>query len=88
MVGSSANEQGAINYFMSGMQKLRAEAKPLYDIEADVQVASGSYIHWEMINMYQSIHNFLIKISPKDSNSTSYLLVNAHYDSVPGGPGE
>ncbi|XP_037808187.1 endoplasmic reticulum metallopeptidase 1 [Lucilia sericata] len=87
VVGSSANEQGAIKYFMSYVQKLKSEAKDLYDIEADVQIASGSYCHWSMVNMYQSIQNFLIKIGPKGYNGTSYLLVNSHYDTVPFGPG-
>lgn len=87
-LGSTANEQGAIKYFMSYVQKLKSEANPIYEIEADVQISSGSYIHWEMINMYQSIQNFIIKINAKGCNSTSYLLVNSHYDSVPGGPGK
>lgn len=87
VVGSSANEQGAIKYFMSYVQKLKSESKNVHEIEADVQIASGSYIHWDMINMYQSIQNFIIKISPKNYNGTSYLLVNSHYDSVPSGPG-
>ncbi|XP_037952372.1 endoplasmic reticulum metallopeptidase 1-like [Teleopsis dalmanni] len=87
VVGSAANEQGVVKYFMSKMQKLRSEVLSTYEIEADVQVASGSYVHWEMVNMYQSIQNFVIKVSPKGTNSTSYLLVNSHYDSVPGGPG-
>lgn len=87
VVGSSANEKGAIKYFLSYVQKLKSEAKDIYEIEHDVQVASGSYIHWKMINMYQSIQNFIIKIGPKGYNGTSYLLVNSHYDSVPFGPG-
>lgn len=87
VVGSSANEEGAIKYFMNYVQKLKSEAKDIYEIEADVQIASGSYVHWEMINMYQSIQNFVIKIGPKNYNGTSYLLVNSHYDSVPFGPG-
>ncbi|XP_030375114.1 endoplasmic reticulum metallopeptidase 1 isoform X2 [Scaptodrosophila lebanonensis] len=87
VVGSRANELGAVKFFTGSVQKMRADLGSVFDIEADVQVASGSYIHWEMINMYQSIQNYVVKISPKDSNSTSYLLVNSHYDSVPGGPG-
>lgn len=83
MVGSDANEKDTIKYFMKYFQKLKSEAKPIHDIEYDVQIASGSYVHWEMVNMYQSIQNFIIKIGAKNSNSTSYLLVNSHYDSVP-----
>lgn len=87
VVGSVANEYGAIKYFKNYVQKLKSEAKDLYEIEADVQIASGSYCHWQMVNMYQNIQNFVIKLSPKGYNGTSYLLVNSHYDSVPFGPG-
>ncbi|CAD7014585.1 endoplasmic reticulum metallopeptidase 1 isoform X2 [Ceratitis capitata] len=87
VVGSAANEKGAIEYFQEYLTKLKAEANPIYDIEGDVQLASGSYCHWDMVNMYQGIQNFVIKIGLKDTNSTSYLLVNSHYDSVPHGKG-
>ncbi|XP_061401284.1 endoplasmic reticulum metallopeptidase 1 [Musca vetustissima] len=87
VVGSDANEKGAIKYFHAYVQKLKSEAKDVYEIETDVQIASGSYVHWEMVNMYQNIQNFVIKIGPKGYNGTSYLLVNCHYDSVPSGPG-
>uniref|UniRef100_A0A0K8UDN5 Endoplasmic reticulum metallopeptidase 1 n=1 Tax=Bactrocera latifrons TaxID=174628 RepID=A0A0K8UDN5_BACLA len=87
VVGSKANEEGAIKYFQNYVTTLKAEANPIYDIESDIQLASGSYCHWNMVNMYQGIQNFIIKIAPKESNSTSYLLVNSHYDSVPHGKG-
>uniref|UniRef100_A0A0A1WQ19 FXNA-like protease n=1 Tax=Zeugodacus cucurbitae TaxID=28588 RepID=A0A0A1WQ19_ZEUCU len=87
VVGSRANEEGAIKYFQNYVAKLKAEANPIYEIESDIQLASGSYCHWNMVNMYQGIQNFVIKIAPKETNSTSYLLVNSHYDSVPHGKG-
>jgi len=89
VVGSKQNEQAAIRLFMTNLDKVRSEkTNSMFTIETDIQVASGSYIHWEMINMYQSIQNFIVKLSPKNSNSSSYLLVNSHFDSVPSGPGE
>ncbi|XP_036331812.1 endoplasmic reticulum metallopeptidase 1 isoform X2 [Rhagoletis pomonella] len=87
VVGSEANEQNAIKYFQRKLKDLQAGANPALEIEGDVQLASGSYCHWDMVNMYQGIQNFLIKIGPKDTNSTSYLLVNSHFDSVPHGKG-
>ncbi|XP_043948246.1 endoplasmic reticulum metallopeptidase 1 [Drosophila biarmipes] len=85
VVGSRQNEMAALKMLSQKMQKIRSASAN--DIEVDVQVASGSYVHWSMVNMYQSIQNIVVKISPKGSNSTTYLLVNSHYDSVPAGPG-
>jgi len=85
VVGSRQNEMAALKLLSQKMQKIRSGSAN--DIEVDVQVASGSYVHWSMVNMYQSIQNIVVKISPKGSNSTTYLLVNSHYDSVPAGPG-
>ncbi|KAI9578034.1 hypothetical protein GQX74_013928 [Glossina fuscipes] len=87
VVGSVENEVMTIAYLKEQFRKLKDEAKSFYKIEYDLQVASGSYIHWKMINSYQGVQNFIIKIGPKNTNSTSYLLVNSHFDSVPRGPG-
>nr|XP_036668983.1 endoplasmic reticulum metallopeptidase 1 isoform X2 [Drosophila suzukii] len=85
VVGSRQNEMAALKLLSQKMQKIRSGSAN--EIEVDVQVASGSYVHWSMVNMYQSIQNIVVKISPKGTNSTTYLLVNSHYDSVPAGPG-
>ncbi|XP_067630290.1 endoplasmic reticulum metallopeptidase 1 isoform X2 [Eurosta solidaginis] len=87
VVGSIANEQNSVKYFQKQLKILNADIHSVHNIEADVQLASGSYCHWDMVNMYQGIQNVVIKIAPKHSNSTSYLLVNSHYDSVPHGKG-
>jgi len=60
----------------------------IYEMEVDVQRASGAYLHWEMINMYQAVQNVIVKLSTKSSNSTSYLLINSHYDTKPGSVGK
>ncbi|XP_034477899.1 endoplasmic reticulum metallopeptidase 1 [Drosophila innubila] len=87
VVGSRENELEAVGIISSRMRTLRAERSAVHDIEIDVQVASGSYIHWGAVNMYQSIQNIVVKISPKDSKSKTWVLVNSHYDTVPAGPG-
>ncbi|XP_068145512.1 endoplasmic reticulum metallopeptidase 1 [Drosophila tropicalis] len=87
VVGSKQNEMGAVKILSTRMNKWRTDSSPIHDIEVDIQVASGAYVHWSMVNMYQSIQNIVVKVSPKGTNSTNYLLVNSHYDSVPAGPG-
>lgn len=88
VVGSEANEIKTIQFLYKAISEIKSQMdKSVWDIEVDTQIASGSYIHWEMVNMYQSIQNFVVKLSPKNTNSTSYLLLNSHSDSVPGGVG-
>jgi len=87
VVGSRENELDAVNVISSRMRTLRAELGSVHDIEIDVQIASGSYVHWEAVNMYQSIQNIVVKVSPKGSKSNTWVLVNSHYDTVPAGPG-
>ncbi|KAL9913118.1 endoplasmic reticulum metallopeptidase 1 isoform 4-T4 [Glossina fuscipes fuscipes] len=77
----------AINSDRKAIDPLLRHSQIIEDIDDETKVASGSYIHWKMINSYQGVQNFIIKIGPKNTNSTSYLLVNSHFDSVPRGPG-
>lgn len=87
VVGSRENELEAVTVIGSRMRTLRAELGSVHDIEVDVQVASGSYVLWEGLNMYQSVQNIVVKVSPKGSKSNTWVLVNSHYDTVPAGPG-
>ncbi|XP_065367014.1 endoplasmic reticulum metallopeptidase 1 [Calliphora vicina] len=87
VVGSVANEVTAVEFLKNEIAKIQQQASEYFQFEVDVQEATGSYMHWTMINMYQSIQNVVVKLSAKDSTSDNYLLINSHYDSVPGSPG-
>lgn len=87
VVGSVANEVTTVNFLLDEVAKIRAQASDYFEFEIDVQEATGSYVHWSMINMYQSIQNVIVKLSAKGSTTDNYLLMNSHYDSVPGSPG-
>lgn len=88
VVGSPANEQVAVHFLLSEISKIKEEARlDLFDIEEDVQVATGNYVLWKMVNYYQCIQNVVVKVKRKDSTSTSSLLINSHFDSVPGSSG-
>lgn len=83
LVGTAANEQSAVQFLITKIEKIIAEAREdLYDIEYDIQEATGSYVIFDMVNSYQSIQNVIVKFSTKESNSTNYLLINSHYDTV------
>lgn len=87
VVGSMANEESAVEFLRAEVAKVESEMSDLLEIEVDVQQASGAYMHWEMVNMYQGIQNVVVKLSEKNSTNENYLLINSHYDSVPGSPG-
>ncbi|KAH8300216.1 hypothetical protein KR044_011587, partial [Drosophila immigrans] len=88
VVGSAANEQVAVQMLLGEISDIIAGSRrDLYDIEKDVQIASGNYLLWSMVNVYQSVQNVVVKLSPKNANSSAALLINSHFDSVPGSSG-
>lgn len=88
VVGSPPNEQSAVQFLLTEIRKIVGDSRTdLYDIEHEVQVTSGNYVIWKMVNVYQSIQNVVVKLTPRGTNSTSSLLINSHYDTVPGSSG-
>ncbi|KAL5289338.1 hypothetical protein ACFFRR_009467 [Megaselia abdita] len=88
VVGSDANEVKTIQLLTNIVNDIRLKSRTdLYDIEVDIQRTTGNYMHWEMVNMYRGLQNFVIKFSPKNVTTESYLLINSHFDSKPGSPG-
>ncbi|XP_034130769.1 endoplasmic reticulum metallopeptidase 1 isoform X1 [Drosophila guanche] len=87
VVGSDGNENKTVQFLLKELQLIQENLLDEYfDMEIDLQIVSGSYIHWTMVNMYQGVQNIVIKLSPKNSSSDSYLLVNSHFDSKPTSP--
>nr|XP_017002688.2 endoplasmic reticulum metallopeptidase 1 [Drosophila takahashii] len=88
VTGSYANEVTTVQFLVNEAEKIRAEMRSdLYDIEIDVQSPTGGYVFIDMVNMYQGIHNVIVKLSSKSSQSENYLLLNSHFDSKPTSPG-
>ena len=87
LTGTVENEIHAVQFLLQEIDKIKANARlDLYDIEVDVQYSSGQFMLWGMATSYHNISNVIVKISAKNSNSDSYLLVNSHYDSEVGSP--
>ncbi|EDV35715.1 uncharacterized protein Dana_GF12336 [Drosophila ananassae] len=87
VVGSFNNENKTVQYLLNELALIKEQVLDDYfDIEIDHQQVSGSYIHWTMVNMYQGVQNLVIKLSPKNCTSDTYLLVNSHFDSKPTSP--
>ncbi|XP_037717354.1 endoplasmic reticulum metallopeptidase 1-like isoform X2 [Drosophila subpulchrella] len=88
VVGSIANEVTTVAFLLNEVEKIRGEMRSdLFDLEVDVQQPSGSYVVGTMTSIYQGIQNVVVKLSTASSNSSSYLLINSHFDSKPGSPG-
>ncbi|KAH8271620.1 hypothetical protein KR018_011295, partial [Drosophila ironensis] len=88
IAGDYVTEVLMVELLLEEIEKVRQQMRSdLYELEVDVQRAKGAFLHWQMVNMYQGIQNVVVKLSAKSSNSTSYLLVNSHYDSKPSSVG-
>lgn len=87
LTGTIENEVRAVYYLLQEIEKIKNSARlDLYDIEVDVQYSSGKFMLWGMATSYHNVSNVIVKISPKNSKSESYLLVNSHFDSEVGSP--
>ncbi|XP_037954984.1 endoplasmic reticulum metallopeptidase 1 [Teleopsis dalmanni] len=87
LTGTVENEVHAINFLRKEIEKIKASARTdLYDIDVNVQYSSGKFMLWGMATSYHNVSNVIVKISPKNSKSESYLLVNSHFDSEVGSP--
>ncbi|XP_033153297.1 endoplasmic reticulum metallopeptidase 1 isoform X2 [Drosophila mauritiana] len=88
VVGSTANEVTTVAFLLNEVEKIRSEMRgDLFHLEVDVQQPTGSYVVGTMTSIYQGIQNVVVKLSPANSNSSSYLLINSHFDTKPGSPG-
>jgi len=88
VVGSIANEVTTVAFLLNEVEKIRREMhSDLFDLEVDVQQPSGSYVVGTMTSIYQGIQNIVVRLSTTSSNSSSYLLINSHFDTKPGSPG-
>jgi len=89
VVGSQANEVETVAFLLNEVEKIRMELRnDLYELDIDVQLSTGGFLFSSMLNMYQGVQNVIVKLSAKNSQRESYLLINSHFDSKPGSPGE
>ncbi|KAH8252249.1 hypothetical protein KR038_011279, partial [Drosophila bunnanda] len=85
VVGSTSNEVTAVEFLLGEVENIRGKMRnDLFDLEVDVQRPSGSYVVGTMTSIYQGIQNVVVKLASKSSNSSSYMLVNSHFDTKPG----
>ncbi|KAH8348935.1 hypothetical protein KR084_012583, partial [Drosophila pseudotakahashii] len=87
LVGSEANENKTVQFLLSELALIQANVlEDFFDMEIDRQIVSGSYVKGGALFQYQAVQNIVIKLTPKNSTSEDYLLVNTHFDSKPATP--
>ncbi|XP_046804765.1 endoplasmic reticulum metallopeptidase 1-like [Lucilia cuprina] len=100
VVGSYSNEVLAVDFLKREISYIKQLAHKNQRIELDVQVVSGTY--WTgfkpygMTTMYRNIQNVVVKLHGEyklnqGHQNTNFkdkaLLLNCHFDTVPGSPG-
>lgn len=83
-MGSTANEVHAVNFILDYVNKIKTNATNPDDITIQHQVVSGSNIFWGVSYVYENVQNVIVKLQGEDDHA---LLMNCHFDSVPGSPG-
>lgn len=89
VAGSYENEVLAVNYLEGIIQNIIAEKNEVQIIEYDIGTVTGSYYlgykPYGSINAYANLQNIVIKVH--GSNSLNSVLINSHFDTVIGSPG-
>jgi hypothetical protein len=89
--GSYENEVLAIKFFKEEIGIMVDRAKPIHKVQMDIQKTSGAFpLHFldGMTNVYRDVQNVIVRVSAKYAESPHSLLVNCHFDTVSGSPGE
>lgn len=81
VVGSRANEILAADYIHSQIQEIKSNAAHPNDILIDRQVATG---HNFVFANYANLQNIVVRVQGETNHS---VMLNCHFDSVPGSPG-
>lgn len=71
-----------MNCILDYVNEVKRNASRPDDIQIQHQVVSGFNEKWKMY--YENIQNVIVKLQGEDDNG---LLINCHFDSVPGSPG-
>lgn len=87
--GSYENEVLAVQIIRRELDRISGSALPIHRLEVDIQKPRGNFnlkFVDGMTHSYQNIQNIVVKLE-SGTGSSSALLVNCHFDSVPQSPG-
>ncbi|GAB6026090.1 hypothetical protein CHUAL_012293 [Chamberlinius hualienensis] len=87
--GSYENEVLAVDYIVRQAEFVKQRVKKHHTVEIDVQKVSGTFnldFQDGFTSYYDRVQNVIVKLEPANGANHS-VMVNCHYDSVPGSPG-
>lgn len=88
MTGTKENEVLALKFLKKRISEIQEKANPIQNVTLDHQVVSGGYFlgfkPYGMLTLYRKVQNVVVRLEGDSSNA---LLLNCHFDSVPGSPG-
>lgn len=89
VVGSRVNEELTVDLLQNIINDIIKKKHPGQDVEMKLQKQSGNfYLDYKPFGsymVYESLQNIMVRIK-SDDEATS-ILVNSHFDTVPGSPG-
>lgn len=91
-VGSKENEELVFNFLKTELTKIQNSTNKIHSVTISDQLISGSFQISQRpvgyVSFYHNVQNIIVRLSSnfKKSNSSA-VLVNCHFDSVPGSPG-
>lgn len=81
MVGSIANEENAAQFVLDYVNEIKRNSIRPDDVMVDHQLTSGVVFGSAM---YFNIQNVVVRLQGESDHA---VLMNSHFDSVPGSPG-
>jgi acetylornithine deacetylase/succinyl-diaminopimelate desuccinylase-like protein len=74
-----------VNYLLLQVNRIKNDTNSRSDdVLIDHQVVSGHNQFWDESHYYLNLQNVIVKLQGEEDDA---LLVNCHFDSVPGSPG-
>lgn len=90
-VGSNENEVLARDFILGEILKIQEKSNKALTISSDNQIVSGSFHikqnSYGYSSFYHNVQNIVIRLSSRNQSNPAAVLVNCHYDTVPGSPG-
>ena len=88
MIGSTANEVHAVEYVLNYVNEIKRNSTRSNDVLIDHQISSGTVSPVQSMvsgrGTYLNLQNVVVKLQGESNHS---VLINSHFDSVPGSPG-
>ncbi|KAH8372469.1 hypothetical protein KR093_011684, partial [Drosophila rubida] len=84
LTGSVENEIQAVNFIFDELENIKSDLLTDYfDLEYEKSKVTGGFPYSTTLNFYKGVQNIVAKLSPKNSSSENYILINSHFDSKP-----